>query len=140
MNYVDYTYYKETFMGDLLKNEDFPKYEVKARAYIDYITLQRARLGCTNPYIKDAIQMCTCALAEQYQIFDIQSKHKKDFEARLDANEVIASETVGKQSVSYQKSNVDTRTDLDLKKENDKLLIGIAQQYLSLTGLLYRGL
>ncbi|MDL2276380.1 hypothetical protein LJC02_01880 [Breznakia sp. OttesenSCG-928-G09] len=138
--YADYGFYTDTYKGNLLTAENFETYSVRAKTYIDYITLKKAIKGFSNPFIKDDISMCACALAEQYYKYDEELKNLKLIKDKIANGEVVSSETLGKQSVSYQKIDVDKRTESDYKKENDKLIKCIVNQYLSLTGLLYRGI
>lgn len=42
MVYADYTYYKETYLGTLISESEFPMLAKRASEYLDYITVGKA--------------------------------------------------------------------------------------------------
>lgn len=115
--YADYLFYKDTFKGTLIENEDtFNRMVIEASFFINEQTLGRI----TEP--SEEIKMATCAIAEVTHNEYIQNNEAQ-----------IASETVGPHSVSYVKI---TKTTEEYFKEKTRLL----RMYLVNTGLLYRGL
>ena len=120
MAYADYTYYSETFYGDMIPDESFDKYITRASDYIDRITMNRAASYTAD----DSVKKAACAVAEQYMLID-------SARATIASGE-IASESVGSHSVSYR-SGAETAVTLEAG------LYDIAAGYLSNTGLLYRG-
>lgn len=95
MAYADYTYYAGTYKGTRIPTTSFDAVALKASAYIDMITGNRAK--DISP-VSNAIKNAMCAVADSM------------YEARSASNG-IASETVGDYSVSY-KSNSESENDL----------------------------
>lgn len=121
MAYADYGYYVAAYRGDVLTESNFDKYAERASDYIDYITSgQAANYNDSH----DLVKKCCCAMAEQQ--LGISNARL------LSENGEIASETVGSHSVSYR-SGAETVVELE------KGMWSIALQYLTRTGLLYRG-
>lgn len=120
MAYADYTYYTDTFYGDLIPEDSFDKCITRASDYIDRLTMNRAASYTAD----DSVKKAACAVAEQYMLIG-------SARASVAAGE-IASESVGSHSVSYR-SGVETSVAL----ENG--IYNIAVSYLANTGLLYRG-
>lgn len=60
MAYADYTFYRETYKGQM-REEDFAIQSERASEYIDFITRNRAH---ENDF---AVQMACCAVAEEEQ-------------------------------------------------------------------------
>lgn len=113
MVYADYNFYAEKFIGKTIKEADFERLALRASQFLDYYTMNRAK-----DYTKDdAVKNACCAVAEAYQTVE-----------KTGAKKGIASESVGSYSVSYI-------TDKTAKSE----LANAARQYLSFTGILYRG-
>lgn len=128
MIYADYAYYIGTFYGDQFDDPDeFVRCAARASEYIDRITMNRAQDYVILHPDNEAVKKACCALAEQYH----QIRTAK--ETAMTADGAIASESVGNHSVSYR-SGTETAAVLeaDLRK--------IAASYLSMTGLLYRGI
>lgn len=116
MAYVTHSWYKETFNGVTIPDEQsFNGVIVEAEAYINYITLGRIK------EVTDAVKQATCAVAEVI------------FKQANDDASTVSSESVGNHSKSYTKKTVSTA-----EREAEKARK--AQLYLSRTGLLYRGL
>lgn len=110
MTYVDYSFYKDTYRGNI-PQDVFNKLSIKASKYIDYVTFNRI------DKVTEDIKLATC------EVIDIlyESSKKGDME--------IKSETSGKYSISY----ADTNKTVDQKKYE------VVKAYLGHTGLLYRG-
>lgn len=114
--YADYNYYKGTYLGNLIPEQDYPRAALRAEQYLDYYTMCKAR---DNAEL-DAVKMAACALAEQYYEMD-----------QLPVATGKQSETVGSYSVTYRSAEDIQRIKLGLP--------GIVRMYLACTGLLYRG-
>lgn len=133
--YTDYEFYKNKYFGELVREEEFPKYELKSRDELDYYTRMRI------PYLKDEkklnkVKMCECKIIDLMFYRDEEIKRIREYESKT-VQGVITSETVGKQSVSYQKAII-----RDIKTVDDELAEKIAKiirKDLAMTGLLYRG-
>lgn len=136
MIYADFDYYANTYMGNAITEEDFPRLAVRASWYIDYITQNRAE-SCAD---LEAVKMCCCALAEQYQAIDAaQSLALKSLTAGGDGGMEVQSETVGSWSRSYRSGGDSAMSAAQAAADSRTTLYQTAQQYLAHTGLLYRG-
>lgn len=113
MVYVDYTYYTEQFGGQSVPEAAFFALSKKASGYLDYVTFNRLR-KLQNP--PDEAKDACCALLELL------------YKAEEEGGKAIASETVGKHSVSYVEQE-------SIKQQ----MYSLASQYLAHTGLMYRG-
>ena len=117
-NYADYAYYTETYKGAVIDTASFDYY---ARASSQVI--RRFTFGNINESaVPDEVKMCCCELAEHLFIVEKQIKEAGG----------KTSEKVGEYSVSYEKL-VDVRANGDLQSYQ------IIQNWLAMTGLLYRG-
>lgn len=112
--YVDYKYYQESFLGTTVPESSFPSCEKRAEAFLHRITFDRVkRLPEIPREVKDAIcAMAECTFTEGKKTPGIRSENSDGY------------------SVSYSDSTADTRN-ADLYRA--------AEDYLSNTGLLYRG-
>jgi hypothetical protein len=120
--YVDYQFYSGVYGGTAVASSDFFPLEIKASAYLDLITSDRAAAIITTGTDTATIQkikLAVCAMIdEQYRIES--------------SGGIIASESVGAHSVSYavlqsQKASIMTK------------LTEAAKPFLISTGLLFRG-
>lgn len=120
--YATYTFYTDTYLGSALTEQEFARASKRASSFIDYYTIGKAK---DYPDDDNALAMCCCALAEQYQIIEnakVQSMSGGE----------VKSQTVGAWSKTYA-SGVETA------EAARKTLEDIAMDYLAWTGLLYRG-
>jgi hypothetical protein len=116
---VDYAYYKDTYLGNQIAEDEFPRLESRAVAYLTY--LARGRIDDSEP-----AKMACCAVAEQYQVIDtLQTR-------AASAEQEKQSESVGSWSVSY-------RSGTEAMQEAKAQLKAAAEMYLANTGMLYRG-
>lgn len=127
MIYADYSYYTDSFYGEMIPEEDYPRCAMRASDYLDRLTMNRVQDHVILHPTDERVKKATCACAEQYfQIFAARA-------AASSEDGEIASETVGGHSVSYR-SGLDTAAALESE------LRKIAESYLATTGLLYRGI
>lgn len=126
--YADYAYYEDTFYGSTIEEESWPKYATRASDFIDYFTWDKAKNNAELPEVKK----CCCALAEQYLLIDMT---RKAASAKVTEDGIIASESVGSHSRSFQNGVAAAQAVQALEAE----LGNIAKRYLLPTGLLYRG-
>lgn len=132
--YADYEFYTTEYFGELVSDTEYPKYELKARDELDYYT--RMRIPFINEDKMNKVKMCECKLIDLLYSYDQEVKKIKEYEDKS-IQGVVASETVGKQSVSYQKATLrDIKT---VEQERDEMISKIIRKDLSMTGLLYRG-
>lgn len=136
MIYADYDYYTNAYLGNAISEEDFPRLSLRASQYIDYITQDRAK---DNGDL-EAVKMCCCALAEQYQIIEsAKSAARKGIAAASADGAEVQSETVGSWSRSYRSGGESAQAAAQSAEAGKAALYGIAGQYLTSTSLLYRG-
>ena len=126
--YVDYTYYSNSFGGTTIPEADFIKLERKARVFIDDITFDRLKNDTT--LIDDTVKECLCEIME--------CNYKLDQEEAETGGKLISSETIDQHSVTYAVSDTE-KNEVDKSRINFTKFYNIARQYLSNTGLLYRG-
>ena len=126
--YADYVYYTDDFYGTAIPEEEFAYLSARASDFIDYITFGKAASNADLPAVKN----CCCALAEQYSVIE---KVRVAASAKVTADGIIASETVGSHSRSFR-NGVDGAQAVSAAEAE---LANIARRYLLPTGLLYRG-
>lgn len=133
---ASFDYYQQTYYGEILTAEDFPRYIKRADSYLDYITAGKVSdyLGDDttglDAAILDKVRMAECAIADQYLVIE---ESKKTVAAESASGGAIASETVGSHSVSY-------RSGFETAQAAESEVYNIANRYLAWTGLLFRGI
>lgn len=115
--YTTYEFYKEDFYGDVIPQESFSKFELKARFELDRFTFGRLK-GLHE--ISGVVQMCMCELME-YLYADASRQRGNG----------ISSESTDGYSVTFQKD----KSSAVMVKE----MYQIACKHLADTNLLYRG-
>lgn len=136
MAYADYEYYTDTYLGTAIQEADFPRLSLRASGFLDYYTQGRAAQNSDL----DALKMACCAVAEQYQSIDTaQALAQKSLSASLESDGELQSQTVGSWSKTYRSGGDSAQQALSSVQTAQAALGAIAQQYLSGTGLLYRG-
>lgn len=108
--FVDFGFYKDSYIGDKILEPRFNALAIRATSYINYITF--GRIDPEN--ITENVKMATCAVAEVI--------------LKNDQSDGKSSETVGKLSVTY-----------NTKGTAEKKMYSAAYPHLAYTGLLYRG-
>lgn len=111
MVYADYQYYKTVYMGNTVPEESFPSLAIKASAYVDWSTMNRAKSATGDA--ADAVKNAVCALAEIIQDGEKLSAISSDTESP------ISSETVGGWSRSFGSKAV-SANDLQLIESRKK--------------------
>lgn len=136
MAYADYEYYTTTYLGTAIKKDDFPRLALRASSFLDYYTQGRAAQNSDL----DALKMACCAVAEQYQSIDTaQALAQKSLSASLESDGELQSQTVGSWSKTYRSGGDSAQQALSSVQTAQAALGALAQQYLTGTGLLYRG-
>lgn len=133
MAYADYKFYKDKYFGQAISEADFPRLAMRGSQYIDYITQGRAEAKADL----EAVKMCCCELAEQYQTIEAAQELARKSLASSDGAEV-QSETVGSWSRSYRSSGASAQSAAQAAADGKKALYSIAMTYLANTGLLSR--
>ena len=119
--YAGYDFYSYNYNGVKIKPEDFDAAALHATQYIKHITL-----GRSDGYDGDELKYATCEIAEVYaELFVFKT-----------GNEIKSENTDG-YSVSYVTQGRDGESREDLFRRR---AYAIANKWLSLTGLLYRGI
>lgn len=119
MGYIDYSYYTDTYKGSSIPESAFDRVANKAQAKIDYYTFNR--IDETADYM-NKVKMCCCDIAEQIYTHDTAK-----------TGNGIASEKVYDYSVTYV-SQKETEQAFNSK------IVSCINEWLAMTGLLYRGL
>ena len=136
MAYADFEYYANTYLGTAIEYNDFSRLSLRASAFLDYYTQGRAAKNAEL----DALKMCCCAIAEQYQYIDTaKALAQKSITSSLENNGELQSQTVGTWSKTYRSGGDSAQQALSSVQTAQAALATIAQQYLAGTGLLYRG-
>lgn len=136
MIYADYDFYRSEYFGQIIEEADFPRLALHASQYIDYITQGRADRSAGL----EAVKMCCCALAEQYQTIETaQALAQKNLAAGAADSAEVQSETVGSWSRSYRSGGDSAQSAAQAAEAVRSALLDIARRYLTNTGLLYRG-
>ena len=119
MQYIDFTYYSESYGGNKVTEPEFKQYETQSRLRLDRLTFDRVKQAVTDEpafSIPEEIKDAQC------MIIDCLKKHEGNDGA------TIASETVGKHSVTYSK-----------KMSADEEIHGIVKRFLGGSPWTFRG-
>lgn len=137
MVYADYEFYKNTYLGAAIDEDQFPRYALRASSFLDYYTQGRAAHNADL----EALKMACCALAEQYQVIDTaQAVAQKSLAYSMESSgPEAASESVGSWSKSYRSGGESAANAVNSAEASRQSLADIVKQYLAGTGLLYRG-
>lgn len=132
--YVDYEYYKDTYHGTRISQEDFPQFEVGAEAFVNLVTFGRIRRLDEVP---DCVKLAICAAAEsvhEYMASRRGMESSSSSSSSTGGNTPVKSESNDGYSVTYI-----TYADAvsDSACQNSMLLK--VRMYLGGTGLMYRG-
>lgn len=135
MVYVNDADYYGTYMGTV-SEEDFPRLAVRASAYIDYITQNRAKDHAEMV----ALKMCCCALIDKYHVIETAQKAvDASLEKASAAKPETKSESVGDWSRTLTTGVEAVSAALSASNSAKALLAETCNEYLGHTGLLYRG-
>lgn len=136
MIYADFEYYTNDYMGRSIQELDFPRLAMRASRYIDYITQTKAQKSADL----EAVKMCCCALAEsEQQIETAQELAQKSLSAASVDGAEVQSESVGGWSRSFRSGGSSAQDAASAAESARSLRFSVAQEYLTSTGLLYRG-
>lgn len=116
--YADYAFYTGTYLGTVIASADFDRLALRASAYLDRLTFDRAADDTDNT---TAIKMATCAVAEEVQTIEQEG-----------STGGIQSEKVGSHSVTYSQNSIKQRS-------STKRLEEAARLYLASTFLMFKG-
>lgn len=130
-NYIDSTYYYDTYNGELIPHEEFEKYAMKASSIIRNRILNRD----IKKY-EEIIKNTTCQVADL--LFNQNEFEEKIKSVASGTEKVITSEKVGDYSRNISATTIDDlkKLSLDTKKKIDEVI----EENLFFTGLLYMGM
>lgn len=135
--YADYDFYTSKFLGSSIGEDEFPSLELKARMYIENYT-NRDVSTIKNERTIEKVKMCICAVADVIKEYDdfkaITIKYQNSL---MEGGSVVASESLGKQSVTYQKAETMSINQIEAEKKVN--IDNLIRFYLSSTDLLYAG-
>ena len=122
---ADYEYYRDTYLGSLLTEENFPKYALRADSYLDLLTTGRYEKDCLPEKAVEAVKMAECAIAEL-------CLNLEQAELQSDAAWKVQSEKVGNHSVQF-------RNNAEIAEQTERQIRKIAVRYLARYGLMFKG-
>lgn len=76
MEYVDKTYYDETYKGESIANDEFPKFNKRSQDIIDSLTNYKIlQIGFDNlkTNVQELIKKAVCAQIEYFKVEGIES-------------------------------------------------------------------
>ena len=123
---ANYEYYRDTYLGEMLTAETFPKYALRADSFLDLLTTGRYAKDCLPAGAVEAVKMAECAIAEI-------CLNLEQAETQSDAAWKIQGEKVGNHTVTY-------RNNAEIAEQTEKQIRKVAERYLGRWGLLYRGI
>ena len=139
--YADFDFYKNTYFGVKIEEDDFPRLSAKASDFLNYYTKGKAA-AVDDPYVVILLGKACCAVAEAIQADETaQAIAEKANAAVLESDSPeLKSESVGSYSVTYATS-LDYAGAVRGSAVRDRrgILADAAFEYLANTGLLYRG-
>lgn len=116
MAYCDYTFYIESYFGNEIPEEDFPRLSERASDYI-----RAATDGISDTVDGDAltaVKKCTCAIAEVLLDESILSA------SVFSGGQAVSSETVGSWSRSFKTPSISaTEVDFINQRKREALLL-----------------
>lgn len=116
--YATYAFYTGTYLGNVIASADFDRLALRASAYIDRMTFNRAASDTDNAV---AIKNAVCAVAEKLQTIEQEG-----------STGGIQSERVGSHSVTYAQNSLKQMSTI-------KRLEEAARLYLASTFLMFKG-
>ena len=122
---ADYEFYRDTYLGELLVEENFARYALRADSFLDLLTTGRYTCDCLPAGAVEAVKMAECAIADL-------CLNLEQAELQSDAAWKVEGEKVGNHSVTY-------RNNAEIAQQTQKQIREVAARYLLRWGLLYRG-
>ena len=123
---ANYEYYRDTYLGEMLTEENFPKYALRADSFLDLLTTGRYAKDCLPAGAVEAVRMAECAIADL-------CLNLEQAVLQSDAAWKVEGEKVGNHSVTY-------RNNAEIAKQTERQIHEVAVRYLLRWGLLYRGM
>ena len=131
-NYTDYSFYKDTYKGNMPET-DFNKLVIRASAEVRKNIFNRD----ISKY-EEEVQMATCSVADiLLKIEQLESRKDKLVSSNV-VDKVVSSESVGDLSRTFANTTNLTELEKEISNQKKKITEEI-RLYLLHTGLLYRG-
>lgn len=131
-NYIDYDYYNQTFNGDLIPQEEFDKYAIKASSKVKNRIMNK-----DITLFESEVKNATCSVAEI--LYNQHLTQEKIKNITIGTEKVISSEKVGDYSRNISNVSIDDLKKLSSSDYVDNLIETELEDYLLVTGLLYSG-
>ena len=123
---ADYEFYRGTYMGELLVEENFARYALRADSFLDLLTTGRYISDCLPAGAVEAVKMAECAIADL-------CLNLEQALLQSDAAWKVEGEKVGNHSVTY-------RNNAEIAQQTQKQIREVAARYLLRWGLLNRSI
>lgn len=110
MAYTDFTFYENTYHGNVVPADDFERIADRASDFLDVITFDRLADGLPDDErAKTKVQKAVCAVAEKLYELELAEKQANAAALSGDSSDtsgdarsgVIASRSAGSESISY---------------------------------------
>jgi len=136
MAYTDFSFYSDSFYGEVLTEDNAKKWLSLASDEIDAITFGRLiKAFPTNEIHAEKVKKAVCAIAETLYYIDLQKKAVMAQEADDGAyHGAVSSVSSGGESISYAQLGGSTSTYAAAaasETEQRKLIMNIASKYLA---------
>lgn len=134
---MDFIYYTNTYKGTKVTEQEFLKYLISSKGYIDYLTFNKTRIPNDEEWIQNQVDWVTCEVIDML----------KDYDAMASAIELsqlevmqsgIKSESIKSHSITYKESKGDEK--IELLRTNENAIFSKIRRALLPTGLLQRTL
>lgn len=139
--YADYSFYTTVYYGSRIEEADFPRLSAKASDFLDYYTKGKAA-AVEDTAVLTLLGKACCAVAEAMKSDEVAQAiaDKASASALASDSPELKSETVGSYSVTYATSLDYAGAVRGSAVRNKRgAYADAAFEYLSNTGLLYRG-
>lgn len=130
MCYTTFDFYQNTYFGNSITEENFPRVSERASEYIDYLTFNRINEEILQEY-SVKIQKSCCAIAEFLNDIDVYNASISNNDTRM-----ISSKTVGSISVTYASKVSYIESYINDTSKIDTHIYELASRYLVDTGLM----
>ena len=132
MAYATYEFYKTKYFGDVIGEEDFPKWSERAGRQLDVFTYRRLLTAFPeDEYTREQIALCVCELAEKMMETDKYLKASAINEKGTSG--MVKSMSAGSESITYATGETVYASVLKDQKSLDSFYHAVVVKYL--TGL-----
>ena len=132
-NLTTYDFYSNTYFGETIGEDDFPKWLSRATDKLHYLTYGNITEEAYAEYSAQ-IQKATCALMDVMFQIDAETKQAT---AKDETN--VKSKSSGSESITFGDRDTTVTTVLADKSAQNRLMQDTIAEYLADTGLMYAG-